>query len=234
MSDEKEGTTVWADDGAGGDETEIVNPVLDYEQHCDTEVGPTAWSRYQPENELVREGPSWKQVSLIAAAIFVPLAAVAVMLISSWVQQQSKPPVVSEPIKVVTVPPAAANTQAPVVVPPPVTVTAPPPVTVTQAAPPPVTVAAPPVAAPPVNGAFLVCPDGHSGVATGVTSCQFAMNVRTSYLSQGGPEVIAYSPVTGQSYDMECLAGFTANLNNGRTVNAVRCVGGSDAVVILW
>src|SRR5271169_6260865 len=64
-----------------------------------------------------------------------------------------------EPLKVVTVPPAAAP-QAPAVVPPPVTVTAPPPVTVTQAAPPPVTVAAPPVAAPPVaappeHGAFL-------------------------------------------------------------------------------
>lgn len=229
----REETGMWSKDGAGGDETEIVNPVLDYEQHCDTEVGPTAWSHYQPEDRPVREGPSWKQVSLIAAAIFVPLSAVAVLLISSWVQQQGKPPVVSEPLKVVTVPPAAAP-PAPAVVPPPVTVTASPPVTVTQAAPPPVTVAAPPVAAPPEHGAFLVCPDGHSGVATGVTSCQFAMNVRDSYLSQGGPEVIAYSPVTGQSYDMECVAGYTAHLNTGRTVDAVRCVGGNDAVVVLW
>jgi hypothetical protein len=170
-------TGEWTSDGAGGDLTEVVNPVLDYEQHCETEVGPTAWSHYQPEDRPVREGPSWKQVSLIAAAIFVPLAAVAVMLISSWVQQQSNPPLVSEPLKVVTVPPAAAP-QAPAVVPPPVTVTAPPPVTVTQAAPPPVTVAAPPVAAPPTQGTFLVCPDGRSGIATSVTSCQFAMNVR--------------------------------------------------------
>ena len=69
------------------------------------------------------------------------------------------------------------------------TVTAPPPVTVTQAAPPPVTVAAPPVAAPPERGALLVCPDGHSGVATSVTSCQFAMNVRISYLSQGATQL---------------------------------------------
>ena len=67
-----------------------------------------------------------------------------------------------------------------------------------------------------------------------MTSCQFAMNVRKSYLSQGGPEVFAYSPVTGQSYDMECIAGYTAHLSTGRTVDAVRCVGGDDAVVVLW
>jgi hypothetical protein len=73
--------------GAGGDVTEIVNPVLDYEQHCETQVAPTAWSDYQREDKPVREGPSWKQVSLIAAAIFIPLTAVAVMIISFWVQQ---------------------------------------------------------------------------------------------------------------------------------------------------
>jgi hypothetical protein len=90
------------------------------------------------------------------------------------------------------------------------------------------------VAAPPSQGTFIVCPDGHSGVATSVTSCEFAMNVRESYLSQGGPTVIAYSPVTGESYQMECHAGFTSHLTNGLTVNSVRCVGGNDAVVILW
>jgi hypothetical protein len=171
-----------------------------------------------------------EQVSLIAAAIFIPLTAVAVMIINSWLQQQGKPPVVSEPLKVVTVPPAAPA--APAAVPPPVTVTAPPPVTVTQtpaAAPPPVT-----VTAPPSHETFLICPDGHSGVATSVTSCQFAMNVRDSYLRQGGPTVIAYSPVTGDTYEMECHAGFTSHLSNGMTVNSVRCVGGNDAVVILW
>jgi hypothetical protein len=44
---------------------------------------------------------------------------------------------------------------------------------------------------------FLVCPDGHSGIATTVTSCPFAENVRIAYLTQGGPVVVAYSPVTG-------------------------------------
>jgi hypothetical protein len=229
MSDEKDGTTVWHQEGAGGDETEIVNPVLDYEQHCETEVAPAAWSDYQPEDKRVREGPSWKQVCLIAAAIFIPLTAVAVMIISSWLEQQGKPPVVGEPPRVVTVPPAAPPAPAPAAVPPPVTVTAPPPVTVTQAAPPPVT-----VAAPPSHETFLICPDGHTGVATNVTSCAFALNVHESYLSQGGPTVIAYSPVTGDTYEMQCHAGFTSHLSNGMTVDSVRCVGGNNAVVILW
>jgi hypothetical protein len=52
------------------------------------------------------------------------------------------------------------------------------------------------VAAPPPDATFSICPDGHTGVATSVTSCEFALNVHTSYLNQGGPTVIAYSPVT--------------------------------------
>jgi hypothetical protein len=217
MADEKDGTTVWNEDGAGGSETEQLPPA--------TQAAPTAWSDYQ-EDKPVREGLSWRQVTVIAAAIFIPLTAVAVMIINSWLQQPGKPQVVTEPTRVVTVPPAASP--APAAVPPPVTVTVPPPVTVTQAAPP------VPRAAPPPNETFLICPDGHSGVATNVTSCEFAMNVRESYLSQGGPTVIAYSPVTGDSYRMECHAGFTSHLSNGLTVDSVRCVGGNDAVVILW
>lgn len=78
MSDEKDPTTVWDQDGAGGDVTEIDNPVLDYEQHCETEVAPTAWSDYQ-EDKPVREGLSWKQVCLIAAAILTPIESCAHM-----------------------------------------------------------------------------------------------------------------------------------------------------------
>jgi Ca-activated chloride channel homolog len=95
--------------------------------------------------------------------------------------------------------------------------------------------AQPPIAAAPTQATFLVCPDGHTGVATSVTSCQFAMNVRDSYLRQGGPtRLIAHSSVTGQTYEMECHAGFTARLSNGMTVDSVRCVGGNGAAVILW
>lgn len=214
----EEETGVWSGDGAGGDETEQFAPP--------SEVRPAAWSDEQREDQPVREGQSWKQVGLIAAAIFVPLTAL-VVIIGFWLHQPRTPPT-PERSKI-------PHATTPAASPPPVTVTAPPPATITQAAPPPVTVAAPPPAGvPPIQGTFFVCPDGHSGVATGVTSCQFAMNVRGSYLSNGGPEVIAYSPVTGQSYDMECVTGYTAHLSTGRTVDAVRCVGGNDAVVILW
>jgi hypothetical protein len=223
MTDEKDGTTVWNEDGAGGSETELLPPA--------TQAGPTAptaWSDYQ-EDKPVRDGLSWKQVTLIAAAIFIPLTAVAVMIINSWLRQPGEPQVVTEPTRVVTVPPAAPPAPAPSAMPPPATVTVPPPVTVTETR-----AAPPPMAAPPSQGTFIVCPDGHSGVATSVTSCEFAMNVRDSYLGQGGPTVIAYSPVTGESYQMECHAGFTSHLTNGLTVNSVRCAGGNDAVVILW
>jgi hypothetical protein len=209
----REETGVWSEDGAGGDETEQLAPP--------TEVRPAAWSDEQREGQPVREGQSWKQVGLIAAAIFVPLTALFV-IIGLWLQQPRKPPAPE--------PPRVPQTTA--VATPPVTVTAPPPLTVTQAppaAPPPVT-----AAAPPANETFLICPDGHSGVATGVTSCQFAMNVRSSYLRQGGPTVIAYSPVTDDSYQMDCHPGYSARLANGATVDAVRCTGGNNAVVILW
>jgi hypothetical protein len=81
---------------------------------------------------------------------------------------------------------------------------------------------------------FAVCPSGHSGIATSVTSCPFAENVRIGYLTQGGPIVLAYSPVTGANYLMQCAPGFLAHLNTGYTVPSVRCVGGNNAVVVVW
>ena len=81
---------------------------------------------------------------------------------------------------------------------------------------------------------FLVCPSRHSGIATTVTSCPFAENVRYAYLTQYGQVVTAYSPVTGMAYNMQCAPGFIAELNDGRTVPSVRCVGGNNAVVIVF
>ncbi|OBI82705.1 hypothetical protein A9X00_07090 [Mycobacterium sp. 1245805.9] len=71
-------------------------------------------------------------------------------------------------------------------------------------------------------------------MATTVTSCAFADNVRRAYLVQGGPGVVAYSPVTGDTYTMECIGGFTAHLSDGRAVQAARCTGGNNAVVLVW
>ena len=95
------------------------------------------------------------------------------------------------------------------------------------------TLAAAPAQAAPVDY-FIACPSGHSGVATTVTSCAFAENVRYSYLQQYGQVITAYSPVTGMYYNMQCAPGFIAHLKYGPTVPSVRCVGGNNAVVIVF
>ena len=51
---------------------------------------------------------------------------------------------------------------------------------------------------------FTICPSGMSGVSTADTSCAFADNVRRAWYSQPGTIVTAYSPVTHQSYTMQC------------------------------
>ena len=91
-----------------------------------------------------------------------------------------------------------------------------------------------PVASAYVDESFIMCPSGRSGVATAVTSCPFADNVRYSYLTQSGSVVRTYSPVTGQSYVMQCGEGFQAYFSNGATVRSARCVGGNNAVVVVW
>ncbi len=82
---------------------------------------------------------------------------------------------------------------------------------------------------------FVMCPSGRDGVATSVTSCEFADNVRRAYFSQDGPVVLAYSPVTDMEYEMQCAGGFTVHMDNGMVVDdAIRCVGGNNAVVVVW
>lgn len=66
-----------------------------------------------------------------------------------------------------------------------------------------------------------------SAVGSSVTSCDFAVSVRSSYLGaggNGGPMVVtAYSPVTGISYTMSCTGG-----------TVVTCSGGNNAVVHIY
>jgi len=65
------------------------------------------------------------------------------------------------------------------------------------------------------------CGDGVS--VNSVTTCPFARNVRDAYQSSGGASVIdVYSPVTGQTYTMNCTGGVP-------TV----CRGGNNAVVYI-
>ena len=62
------------------------------------------------------------------------------------------------------------------------------------------------LASPASAEEFTVCPSGMSGVSTDDTSCAFADNVRWAWYSQPGTIVTAYSPVTHQSYAMQCTA----------------------------
>ena len=57
------------------------------------------------------------------------------------------------------------------------------------------------------------------------TSCSFAQNVEANYTGLG-PDY-AYSPVTGENYTMNCVAGY-GNLNGG---DSVVCTGGDNALV---
>ncbi|WGI31706.1 hypothetical protein [Mycolicibacterium aubagnense] len=78
----------------------------------------------------------------------------------------------------------------------------------TAAAPPPRPAVPPPPGAGPVED-FKICPSGLTGVASDETSCAFADSVRSSWYSQSGQSVIAYSPVTHQSYLMTCTPATT-------------------------
>ena len=74
---------------------------------------------------------------------------------------------------------------------------------------PPAAAPQPPASAPGSVENFKICPSGLSGVASDDTSCAFAESVRFSWYSNPGPAVVAYSPVTHQSYVMHCLPAVT-------------------------
>jgi hypothetical protein len=90
--------------------------------------------------------------------------------------------------------------------------------------PPPTTVRPPPPPPPPAPSDsrenFKLCPSGSSGAATDDTSCAFADNVRAAWYSTPGSTVMAYSPVTHQSYLMTCAPATT-----DVWPEAKRCVG---------
>ena len=85
------------------------------------------------------------------------------------------------------------------------------------------------------DGLFLTCPSGRDGVIAGTaTSCAFADDVRSAWFGQPGNPVIAYSPVTDQSYRMFCVGKTTVTFDDGHMADAVQCVGGNDAEVVVW
>jgi hypothetical protein len=82
---------------------------------------------------------------------------------------------------------------------------------------------------------FEICPDGREGVVGGHTSCDFAANVRQVYFGSGQPDHFpAYSPVTGDRYEMDCESGYSARFNDGTVRDSIRCYAGTNAEVVIW
>lgn len=87
--------------------------------------------------------------------------------------------------------------------------------------------------APEPGGLVEECSDSggselpRAGRGTEATSCPFANSVRDAYFDTarpGDPALVeAYSPVTGQRYDMRCTGG-----------EVITCRGGNNAVVYLY
>ena len=100
-----------------------------------------------------------------------------------------------------------------------------------------VAAAPPPAPAESTSATFLICGDGREGVIGGHTSCLFAQNVRRAFFGGGASSsIVAYSPVTGERYEMTCAGGYRAHLDDGSQRVATRCVGGDNdtAEVLIW
>lgn len=218
--------------GPCADETEIVPAVPE------AAFDELAWSRDEDDNA----GGSWGAAAERASIILIAAAAVAVVIgVATWLafylSDQTRPARAPAAAGPVTITQAAAL--------PPATA-APPPATVTVTPAPPSTVtvqAAPPAprgdsGVPPAPGGtdiFNICPDGHEGVVGGHTSCAFAANVRQIFYASGmSTNFTAYSPVTGDGYEMTCVGRYTAYFNDGSTRISTRCYGGDNAEVVVW
>jgi|GEM_PF-2040169 len=229
--------------GPAADETELVAPLT-------VPASELAWSRDQDGD--VGGDYSWGRAAERASIIVLGAAAVAVLIgllvwLGFYLHDQTGPTPAADPPRSVTLVPAAAlppATAAPApaaALPPPatVTVTAAPPATVTvQAAPPPPAPEVKPAPAlPPPGGTtvFTICPDGHEGVVGGHTSCAFAENVRRTFYNSGMSNTFtAFSPVTGDAYEMTCAGRYPAYFTDGTTTISTRCYGGDNAEVVIW
>ncbi|OBJ00220.1 hypothetical protein A5624_08515 [Mycobacterium sp. 1482292.6] len=220
--------------GAAADETELVPPLA--------VAGPEfAWSH---EDDDAGGDYSWGRAAERASIIVIACAAVAVAVgLLIWLgfnlHDQTKPAAAPEATRPATIVPEALPK---VTAAPPSTVTvvppAPAPATVTvQAAPPPAPAVQPAPVLPPPGGThvFTICPDGHEGVVGGHTSCAFAANVRQVFYASGmGTTFTAFSPVTGDGYDMTCVGRYPAYFSDGSTKVSTRCYGGDNAEVVIW
>lgn len=217
----------------GTDETELVAPIT-------LPAAELAWSH---ENGDPGGDYSWAGTAERASIIVIAAAAVALVIgLLTWLgfhlYDRTKPAAAPQAPRPVTMVPAAALPTITAAPPATVTVTAAPPTTVTvQAAPPPAPKIKPAPALPPPAGTtvFTICPDGHEGVVGGHTSCAFAENVRRTFYNSGmATTLTAYSPVTGDAYEMTCAGRYPAYFEDGSTKISTRCYGGDNAEVVIW
>jgi hypothetical protein len=89
-------------------------------------------------------------------------------------------------------------------------------------------------AAPTANAEDVnICPSGMTGVATADTSCAFAENVRAAWYAQPpGAVVTAYSPVTQQTYTMQCAPTVMDSWPQAQRCSGVNSYGTSLVVFI--
>jgi hypothetical protein len=90
------------------------------------------------------------------------------------------------------------------------------------------------LAAPAQADVFTMCPSGHAGVVGGHTSCAFAENVAQVFWASGSNEFVAYSPVTGEQYDMNCAGLYSARFTSGQVLTSTHCYGSDNAEVVIW
>jgi hypothetical protein len=206
--------------GAGDAETELVPPA--------TAAAPDlAWSSEAKTEEIGRQ--SWRLTSGYAAMLLACTGVLALGIgVAVWALVHMHDAPRRPPSPPVSTPTSSAPTTSPAAAPPTVTVTPAPPVTVTaQAAPPP----------PAASGTdvFTTFPDGHEGVVGGHTSCAFAANVRQMFYVTGmSSNFTAFSPITGDEYQMTCVGKYRAYFTDGSTMISTRCYGGDNAEVVIW
>lgn len=214
--------------GSGSDETTIVPPP--------TQAAPEmAWSTEDETEEI--ELQSWRLTWGRAAVVggFGLVIASAVGFGGGWalVRMHTGDANRQPPVSTNAEPTPASKAGDPAQ-PSPQTVTVTPPA---PAPAPTVTVEAspPPDAATAHTEVFTICPDGHEGVVGGHTTCAFAENVRRTFYATGmANNFTAFSPVTGDAYQMTCVGRYPAYFSDGSTMISTRCYGGDNAEVVIW
>jgi hypothetical protein len=231
-ADDHPETVASTSQGAGDAETEFVPPA--------TEAAPGhAWSVEEPVTEALSR--PWRSVWVVAASgllcsvivAFAIFGVVALARDGHDGKREANPTTPAQP----TAPPTSSPTAlAAAAAQPSLTVTAQPAPTVTVT-PPPTTVTAQ-AALPPATGGtdvFTTCPDGREGVVGGRTTCAFAANVRQIFYASGmSNNFTAFSPVTGEGYEMTCVGRYPAYFSDGSTKVSTRCYGGDNAEVVIW